>query len=76
MLRLYSQSLKVYKDPSDYSSKLYEISVREIFNESLTINDAIDKNIITSDWNSNFSPKPIDSCCFVIFVKNPVEPKK
>jgi hypothetical protein len=32
----------------------------------MQVSDALEKNLLAPDWNSNFNPKPIPTCCFFV----------
>ena len=37
---------------------------------AIQVTEGLEKNLLDSQWNVNFNPKPIPSCCLFITNKN------
>ena len=70
-VKLDSRKIHAYLDPKNFNSKVFEINLMSIdLNFGIhSVLNAIRNNLIPLNWSQNFSPKPIDACCFFIPVK-------
>lgn len=65
---LNSGSLSVYSEKNRFDSLIFKVNLMEL-NFSIStmgVSDAIAKGYLNDSWSGNYTPKPIDSCCFMV----------
>ena len=67
---LNSGYLSVYSEKNRFNSLLFKINLMDLnFTVSVMgVSDAIAKGYLNDSWSGNYTPKPIDSCCFMISI--------
>ena len=69
---LNSGHLSVYSEKNRFNSLLFKINLMDL-NFSISVMgvpDAIAKGYLNDSWSRNYTPKPIDSCCFMISIES------
>lgn len=72
MVRLNSIKIQGFLSPQNLNTKVFEIILINI-NPIVGVQPvltAIRNGILSANWSEGFIPKPIDSCCFMIPIRN------
>lgn len=65
---LNSRFLSVYSERNRFNSLLFKVDLMDLdFSvPAMGVPDAITKGYLNDSWSGNYTPKPIDSCCFMV----------